>query len=380
MFNTKATDSDGVRLIDLGNPLVSVVIPSYNVVATLGETVESLLMQTYSNLEVIIVNDCSTDATGALADSLARTDARIKVVHKPKNEDLNFARATGFAASTGDFITFIDADDVYTNDAIEVLLSVYQSTKADISMAGYLMTDPYLVPHEPRVWPSAPINDEITVYSHYEMLDQFLRGFSAWGHNNNPDNAVCKLFRREVLEGLDWGEADYRVGEDTFFSLLTFIRAQNSAVTNRIIYHCRVLENSKSRPSNWKFQFKKEPITALQLIDNLAKLAESAIPMEDEAAVGRLIWRISRVYQNAADMEIPRSFLAVLEENNREWQERLHRVEQENQQLKEQIAEQTEQLAEQANQNNAIYTSRTWRTGRVVLAPARALRGISKKA
>jgi len=359
LANVKPTE-----LIPVLNPLVSVVIPSYNVSTTLGETLDSILAQTYRNLEIIVVNDCSTDTTPELADNYAKQDGRIKVVHKPQNEDLTLARGSGFAASTGDFITFIDADDAYAPDAIETLINVYQKTNADISMAGFVITDENLVPGEPRQ-PNPPDATEIVVYSRDEMLDRFLRGYDAWPHNNNPDHAVCKLFRRSVLEDINWHLTDYRVGEDTFFSILTYDRIKTAAVTNRVIYHYRLQENSKSSVSNWQFQYQKQSITGLELMHSLAKQADTAFPDADQVAKGRMLQRLGSYYQEAGDMEVVRGLLAVLEEENLNSTIRIQDLELQNQQLQQQIAN--------------MYNSRTWKAGRLVLAPAKVARRIRQR-
>jgi len=342
------------------NPLVSVIIPSYNVESTLGDTIDSVLRQTYSNLEIIVVNDCSQDGTARLAEQYAAQDGRIKVIHKERNEDLTLARATGFANSTGYFITFIDADDVFTDDAIEVLLRIYAQTGVDIPMAGYVRTDSEMVPHDPP-WPGRPVSDEITVYSRDEIIDAFLGGLDAgWPHNNNPDNAYCKLFKRHLLEGLDWAASDYRVGEDTFFSLLTFARAQSAAVANRIILFYRVLEFSKSREHNWQFKFGREPITALTMVDNLAKLAEASFPPEHYPAIGGLVWRIANIYQDAGDMEMVRGFLNYISETSAQKDETIAELQQQNEKLNQRVQD--------------IQNSTTWKLGRIITAPADRLR------
>lgn len=116
-------------------PLVSVVVPVYNVEKYLDRCVESIVKQTYENLEIILVDDGSLDQSGAMCDEWAQKDARIKVVHK-KNGGLSDARNKGVEVATGDYIGFVDSDDYIALDTYEVLVKLIQENDVDISMCG----------------------------------------------------------------------------------------------------------------------------------------------------------------------------------------------------------------------------------------------------
>ena len=92
--------------------MISVIIPVYNVQDTLERAVESVQNQTYQNIEVILVNDGSTDSSGQICDELAATDERIRVIHKP-NGGLSSARNAGIEAAKGEFLSFLDSDDYF---------------------------------------------------------------------------------------------------------------------------------------------------------------------------------------------------------------------------------------------------------------------------
>ncbi|PIR83348.1 hypothetical protein COU19_00865 [Candidatus Kaiserbacteria bacterium CG10_big_fil_rev_8_21_14_0_10_56_12] len=100
------------------DPIVSIIIPAYNASAHLTDAVQSACGQTRRAIEVIVVDDGSTDATGALADGLARTDARIRVMHHPINRGRSGALNTGISAAEGSYVSFLDADDIYRPDKI----------------------------------------------------------------------------------------------------------------------------------------------------------------------------------------------------------------------------------------------------------------------
>lgn len=115
-----------------GEPLVSVIVPVYNVECYLEECLSSLLAQTYRNIEIILVDDGSTDGSGALCDSLAHTDSRIRVLHK-QNGGLSDARNRGLREASGEWISFVDSDDWVSPVFIEALLRAALETGCEIS-------------------------------------------------------------------------------------------------------------------------------------------------------------------------------------------------------------------------------------------------------
>ena len=103
------------------NPLVSVIVPIYNVEKYIQKCVDSIIGQTYSNLEIILVDDGSPDNCPAICDEYQRKDHRVKVIHKP-NGGLSDARNAGLDAATGKYVTFIDSDDWFEKDTIQILM------------------------------------------------------------------------------------------------------------------------------------------------------------------------------------------------------------------------------------------------------------------
>ena len=102
------------------DPLVSIIVPVYNVKPYLNRCVDSLLGQSYQNMELLLVDDGSTDGSETLCDEYAAQDARVRVLHK-KNGGLSDARNAGMKVATGDLITFVDSDDYISKDFIEIL-------------------------------------------------------------------------------------------------------------------------------------------------------------------------------------------------------------------------------------------------------------------
>lgn len=111
-------------------PLVSVIIPVYNVRPYLREALDSVINQTYQNLEIIIVDDGSRDGSETICDEY-KADSRVKVIHQ-RNRGLSSARNTGMDNVTGEIIAFLDPDDVIHPDMINTLVTIMQEQEADI--------------------------------------------------------------------------------------------------------------------------------------------------------------------------------------------------------------------------------------------------------
>ena len=104
------------------NPLISVIVPVYKVEQYLHRCVDSILAQTYTNLEIILIDDGSPDRSGAICDEYAAKDSRIRVIHQ-KNAGLGAARNAGLDVCSGEYIAFVDSDDTLPEDALEQLIN-----------------------------------------------------------------------------------------------------------------------------------------------------------------------------------------------------------------------------------------------------------------
>ncbi|MCR5306712.1 MAG: glycosyltransferase [Oscillospiraceae bacterium] len=113
-------------------PLVSVIIPVYNVKPYLCESIDSVIRQTYRNTEIIIVDDGSTDGSSEICDAYQKKDKRIKVIHQ-KNRGLSAARNAGLDAANGEYIAFLDSDDAFCRNMIEVMIKSITENHADIA-------------------------------------------------------------------------------------------------------------------------------------------------------------------------------------------------------------------------------------------------------
>lgn len=120
---------------------ISIIVPIYNIEKYLPRCLDSILAQTYKNLEVILVDDGSVDNSGMIADKYARNDQRINVIHQV-NKGVSAARNAGLDLATGDYIGFVDGDDYIEPDMYEILMRIIDEQQVDIAHCGYQMVYP----------------------------------------------------------------------------------------------------------------------------------------------------------------------------------------------------------------------------------------------
>ncbi len=118
------------------DPLVSIIIPAYNIEKYIGKCINSVLEQTYKNIEIIVVNDGSTDRTKAIIKEKAKADKRIRIINQ-KNAGLSAARNIGIKNAKGDYIVFIDGDDFVENNFLEKLIEKTRTDKSDIVVCSF---------------------------------------------------------------------------------------------------------------------------------------------------------------------------------------------------------------------------------------------------
>lgn len=182
---------------------ISIIVPVYKSEATLERCIESLKAQTYEQIEIIMIVDSPPDPSGILADKLALTDPRIRVIHQP-NQGVSNARNAGLKAARGEYIQFLDSDDYADENACRTLLDAMRENRADLVVCGfhhlYFGRD---VVKTPRIGSFLAKGEPERVFELYRTM--FL---------NMPWN---KLFRRSLITGGFRRELD--LGEDLLFNM-----------------------------------------------------------------------------------------------------------------------------------------------------------------
>ena len=195
---------------------ISVIVPIYNAEKYLKRCVDSIVNQSYKNLEIILVDDGSPDGCPELCDTFAKTDKRIKVLHKP-NGGVSSARNEGLKIATGDFVTFVDSDDYILQDYIEKSVSVVDKN-TDLVVAGLTIIDDN---KNTKITSPETNNNDLIL----ENADNFMR-FLIDGHF---DIVVNKLYKRSLItsEFLK----NQPLGEDRLFNLAYFKNIKNKIAT-----------------------------------------------------------------------------------------------------------------------------------------------------
>jgi glycosyltransferase involved in cell wall biosynthesis len=143
------------------HPLVSIIIPAFNAGTFLAAALDSLLLQSYEHIEIVIVDDGSSDDTAAIGARYAEASSRVRLVALSPNRGVAKAREAAVVASHGDYLWFVDADDQWSDDAVQVMLSAATSSAADVVVAGaeYVFTNGSVKPVG-AVLPSEPMSGE----------------------------------------------------------------------------------------------------------------------------------------------------------------------------------------------------------------------------
>lgn len=219
--------------------LISIIVPIYNIEKELKECIDSLIEQTYKNIEIILVDDGSTDNCPMICDEYKKKDERIVVIHK-KNGGLSDARNCGIYESKGEYLTFVDGDDMVTNNYCQFLYDTLKQNDADISIGK----------------PKMIYADGIEVNKNYsdcfigtneEILDRLL-------YDNGIDLSACfKLYKKELFKDVSFPVN--RLYEDAATTYKLIDKAKVIAVnTTEAIYIYKIRNNSIS---NCDFNEKK---------------------------------------------------------------------------------------------------------------------------
>jgi len=191
-------------------PLVSVVVPVYNSERYIAKCVDSIINQTYRNLEIILIDDGSTDTSGKICDEYAEKDKRVRVIHK-KNSGVSEARNCGIREAAGRYISFLDSDDYFEIETIEISSSVIEAEKADAVIWGYYAD---FLDAEGKVLFSKIISPNTGNLSKKDnsrlSVDEQFWGIGyVWN----------KLYRMDIIKENDfWFNKDISMGEDTLFN------------------------------------------------------------------------------------------------------------------------------------------------------------------
>lgn len=211
--------------------MVSIIVPVFNVEPYLRECLDSIITQTYTDLQIIIIDDGSTDGSGTICDAYAIKDSRIQIVHQ-KNCGLSAARNRGIELATGEYLSFVDSDDYLLPDCIETLLRLHLDNHADMSICSHiLLKDGKQYPHKRNT-----SHNDFELFSGFQKMEAYLR------YRKFPVCAWGKLYSAELFREIRFPEG--RIYEDlAIFHLLV-------DTAKRIIYTKKAGYTYRKRPGS----------------------------------------------------------------------------------------------------------------------------------
>lgn len=209
--------------------LVSVIVPVYNVEKYLNKCLESIVKQSYPELEIIVVNDGSTDSSGLICDEWKNRDDRIKVIHK-ENGGLSSARNTGINSATGNYFVFVDSDDYIDKSMIAILYQIAMEYKSDLVMCDYCLEEEHLYGYSQSVYKACLINK-------MEALS------GLYGTNHITYVIACnKMYKARLFNAIRFDES--RTHEDEFIMHKLFSDVDQIVYINCPLYYYYQRDNS----------------------------------------------------------------------------------------------------------------------------------------
>lgn len=260
---------------------ITVIVPVYNVENYLRKCLDSIITQTYKNIEIVVVNDGSTDASGEICKEFSEMDHRILYIEQ-ENAGLSAARNTGLNNMSGNYVTFVDSDDWIEQDYVETLYKKIVEYQADIAVGNYysfnesegmfyfhILGDSYYE----KVYDNVSIFENL--YETQEMKSFAL--ISAWG----------KLYKARLFEQLRFDIG--KLGEDGYLNQKVYLLSEKVIYLNKSLYAYRIRKGSLSRV--WTEKWMHALVDAMS--ERITLLANMGYPLEKHLAVYRQMLEVS---------------------------------------------------------------------------------------
>lgn len=283
-----------------GSPLLSVIVPVYNVENYIGDCIQSLINQHYSNLDILLIDDGSEDRSSQICDEYADLDNRIRVFHQT-NQGLSKARNVGLENAEGEYITFLDSDDFIDIEMYSSLMNVIKEYDVQIAACGMQVFNdgetPVKVEHGGKVY----------IYSSEEVIERYLYP------GQFLDVVSCnKIFDRQLFIGVTYSEG--RLFEDFVPITKTILKANQIASLNSNLYYYRKRVGSIN---NENFNVKKMNYRVMDLDTALNELLYIIKECNQEwlsyVMPGVLLSKISIVNQMIYAGEINKDYVRELQ-------------------------------------------------------------------
>lgn len=205
-------------------------MPAYNAEKYIAKCIKSVLRQTYTDFELIIVNDCSTDGTLRICQKFAEQDKRISILNKMKNEGVDKARYDGVQKAVGTWLMFVDADDKLPKAAVSALWTVTNEHDVDLVMGSIRLSAFGGIVRKDILVPKVFVG---YTYNHTELMEKFYISF--FGINNFSPSMCGKLYRTELVR-YSFRPSNLRFGEDLVFNMHLFPLLRSAYFISEVVY------------------------------------------------------------------------------------------------------------------------------------------------
>lgn len=282
----------------VNDSLVSIIVPIYNAEKYLDSCIQSVLRQTYTNWELILIDDGSTDKSGRIAEEYGFADERITVFHQ-KNLGVSLARNQGIDEATGNYVVFLDADDELIEDCLAKTVNIAEETNADV-VAG-------------RSCENQELFQDRIIWTGAEALENSLKDHLF------TYSACAKLIRREFI-GKTRFTPDIRINEDSYFVFQLLCKQNVFVLTNDVIYFYRANSESSSRTV-----FSEKYFDILKVSDLKYKKIEEQFPQMHDLAKNMLlkarmnVLRILAVHTRDEYRDVEKKLLEYILDNKEDY-------------------------------------------------------------
>ena len=262
----------------MDNELISIIVPVYKVEKYLEKCVKSILKQTYTNLEIILVDDGSPDKCGQLCDELAKTDDRIIVFHK-ENGGLSDARNFGVERANGEYIGFVDSDDYIHESMYEELYKAIKKSGTSIAECGVTRV------YKNTLRPHYEGEDYFLVLGREEYLKEYLENKRLYG------SAWCKLIHKDLAKKIKFPTG--KIYEDAFYTLELLKTVDRYTLISGNYYYYYIRENSiTTRP------FSSKDMDYVEIMDKIKDYTLSNFSMLKDKLFIRLTFAYLSIFNS----------------------------------------------------------------------------------
>lgn len=272
------------------SPVISVIVPVYNVQEYVGLCIDSVLKQTYKNIELILIDDGSKDESAIICAEYARTDSRVKFVTR-NNNGVSVARNIGLEIARGDYVTFVDSDDVLNIHYIEALHGIARRHNSDIVSCKHM-----------KFIENNEINNKQKPKDNYEITDKFEAILNLLYQRQTDNSVFAKLYRRNTVRKQRFNKKS-SYSEDLEFNYKVFLGADKFVFTDSILYYYR------NRPgSAVNSPYSSRRISGLKVAERIYYSSNSESKIIKKAAANKLFIKSSQLLP-----EIPSRLVAYRE-------------------------------------------------------------------